>query len=281
MEMNACYAALMGAGKKLPAASGGLSEDTKWLLGGMIGLATIVIAMAGIVSVQISVQISGVNARIDDLNARIDDLRTDVKGLDARLRAVEVALGRLDPGFHPAPGTAERPSAPPAAAVPQTEAGQRRDSRASRPAPAAGTGAIGAEALAAGGRAARAGGREAPAGRRARSDRDCGAGSEGPLHRSRTRLLTGRTGFCSPQRLSPSGKFQPCATLRQGWRVARQPSGCTECARQLQGLLRTLIPLAADSTAADPFRPHGPSTQGIWYEPGLAVGALVVVPRVS
>ena len=155
MEMNACYAALMGAGKKLPDASGGLSEETGWLLGGMIGLATIAIAMAGIVSVQISVQISGVNARIDDLNARIDNLReevrrdisslrTDIKALDARLRAVEVALGRLDPGFQPAPGPAETSFAPPAAAVPQTEAGQRRDSRASRPAPAAGTGAIGA-----------------------------------------------------------------------------------------------------------------------------------------
>ena len=44
--------------------------------------------------------IGGVNTRIDDLdaslNTRIDDLRADVRGLDTRLRAVEVALGKVD-----------------------------------------------------------------------------------------------------------------------------------------------------------------------------------------
>ena len=87
------------------------SNDTRWVIG------TIIVA-AGL----LSAQISGVNTRIDDVNAnltaRIDDvnanltaqidnvninlsaqidvLRDDMRGLDGRLRAVEVAFGKVD-----------------------------------------------------------------------------------------------------------------------------------------------------------------------------------------
>ena len=87
------------------------SNDTRWVIG------TIIVA-GGL----LSAQISGVNTRIDDVNAnltaRIDDvnanltaqidnvninltaqidvLRDDMRGLDGRLRAVEVAFGKVD-----------------------------------------------------------------------------------------------------------------------------------------------------------------------------------------
>ena len=76
------------------------SNDTRWVIG------TIIVA-AGL----LSAQISGVNTRIDDvdanltaqidnvninLTAQIDVLRDDMRGLDGRLRAVEVAFGKVD-----------------------------------------------------------------------------------------------------------------------------------------------------------------------------------------
>ena len=76
------------------------SNDTRWVIG------TIIVA-AGL----LSAQISGVNTRIDDVNAnltaqidnvninltaQIDVLRDDMRGLDGRLRAVEVAFGKVD-----------------------------------------------------------------------------------------------------------------------------------------------------------------------------------------
>ena len=106
-----------------------VSSDAKWIIGTMGGL---VIAVAGL----LSAQISGLNTRIDDLdtrlntrideldarlntrideldarlsariddtNTRIDELRADVRELraalvrvDERLDAVEVAAGRID-----------------------------------------------------------------------------------------------------------------------------------------------------------------------------------------
>ena len=84
-----------------------MSNDTKWIIGTAVVLGGL-----------LSAQIAGVNTRIDDLNARIDDLRTDltariddlrtelttrmdrlegrIDGMDERLRAVEVALARVD-----------------------------------------------------------------------------------------------------------------------------------------------------------------------------------------
>ena len=106
-----------------------MSTDAKWIIGTMGGL---VIAVAGLLSAQINglntriddldarlntriddldarlnTRIddldTSLNARIDDMNARIDELRADIRELradhvrfDARLDAVEVAVGRLD-----------------------------------------------------------------------------------------------------------------------------------------------------------------------------------------
>jgi len=106
-----------------------VSTDAKWIIGTMGGL---VIAVAGLLSAQINglntriddldarlntriddldarlnTRIddldTSLNARIDDMNVRIDELRADIRELradhvrfDARLDAVEVAVGRLD-----------------------------------------------------------------------------------------------------------------------------------------------------------------------------------------
>ena len=106
-----------------------MSTDAKWIIGTMGGL---VIAVAGLLSAQINglntriddldarlntriddldarlnTRIddldTSLNARIDDMNVRIDELRADIRELradhvrfDARLDAVEVAVGRLD-----------------------------------------------------------------------------------------------------------------------------------------------------------------------------------------
>ena len=70
-----------------------MSTDTKAIIGTIVGTGLVV---AGL----LSAQIAGLNTRIDDLdaslNTRIDDLRDDVRGMDARLRAVEVALAKVD-----------------------------------------------------------------------------------------------------------------------------------------------------------------------------------------
>ena len=66
-----------------------MSSDTKWIIGTIVPA---ILVVAGL----LSVQISGVNARIDDLNSRMERLETDVRGMDARLRAVEIAFAKVD-----------------------------------------------------------------------------------------------------------------------------------------------------------------------------------------
>ena len=103
-----------------------MGNDTKAIIGIIVVAA---ISLGGLLSVQFSVQIAGVNTRIDDVNTRIDDLRTglidridtvktdlsneiatvkadlsaeiadirtDLRRLDDRLRAVEIAFGKVD-----------------------------------------------------------------------------------------------------------------------------------------------------------------------------------------
>ena len=74
-----------------------MSGDTKGIIGTTVGTLVVV---AGLLSAQISGQIGAVNTRIDGLRADVTSdfaaLRTDVRGLDARLRAVEGALGEVD-----------------------------------------------------------------------------------------------------------------------------------------------------------------------------------------
>ena len=102
-----------------------MSSDTKWIIGTIVPA---ILVVAGLLSAQIAgvnARIDDVNARIGDVNARIDTLRTDVnariddvnaridalradlkgeiavlrddlRSMDARLRAVEVAFGKVD-----------------------------------------------------------------------------------------------------------------------------------------------------------------------------------------
>jgi len=66
-----------------------MSSDTKWIIGTIVPA---ILVVAGL----LSVQISGVNARIDDLSSRMERLETDVRGMDARLRSVEIAFAKVD-----------------------------------------------------------------------------------------------------------------------------------------------------------------------------------------
>ena len=95
-----------------------MSSDTKAIIGTIVAVA---VSLGGL----LTVQFSGINARFDDVNARIDDLRTDLtariddvrtdlttrieavelnltgvrtdlRRVDDRLRAVEIAFGKVD-----------------------------------------------------------------------------------------------------------------------------------------------------------------------------------------
>ncbi|MCE2513780.1 MAG: hypothetical protein J4F37_01985 [Acidobacteria bacterium] len=66
-----------------------MTNDTRWIIGTIVPA---ILVVAGL----LSVQIAGVNSRIDDLNGRLQRLETDVRSMDDRLRAVEVAFGKVD-----------------------------------------------------------------------------------------------------------------------------------------------------------------------------------------
>ena len=96
----------------------GMSTDTKAVIGTIVGTGLVI---AGLLSAQIagvnarvddvrtdlSAQIAGVDTRIDDVRADMRDMRADMRAdmrdiraslerFDARLDAVEVALGKVD-----------------------------------------------------------------------------------------------------------------------------------------------------------------------------------------
>ena len=58
-----------------------MSNDTKWVIGTVITLAGV---LAGLMLAQFS-----------SVNGRIDDLRSDIRGIDARLRTVEIGLAEV------------------------------------------------------------------------------------------------------------------------------------------------------------------------------------------
>ena len=95
-----------------------MSTDTKAIIGTVVAAA---VSLGGL----LSMQLAGVNTRIDDVNTRIDDVRTelidridalrtelidridaveanlsevrnDLRRMDDRLRAVEIAFGKVD-----------------------------------------------------------------------------------------------------------------------------------------------------------------------------------------
>ena len=67
----------------------GVSSDTKAIIGTSVGTGLVV---AGL----LSAQIAGLNTRVDDIRADLRDMRSSMERFDARLDAVEVALGKLD-----------------------------------------------------------------------------------------------------------------------------------------------------------------------------------------
>ncbi len=97
-----------------------MSTDTKAIIGTIVGTGLV---MAGLLSAQISIGNASLNTRIDDVNNRIDDVidgmhrrmdRIEVRldRFDERLRAVEIAFGKIDQRLE----TLERailPTAPP------------------------------------------------------------------------------------------------------------------------------------------------------------------------
>ena len=69
-----------------------MSNDTKWIIGTIVPALLVV---AGLLSMQIAGVSTSLNARIDDMNSRLARLETEVRSLDARLRAVEITLGKV------------------------------------------------------------------------------------------------------------------------------------------------------------------------------------------
>ena len=72
-----------------------MSSDTKWVIG-------TVVTLAGVLSGLMLAQFSGVNGRIDDLRSvvrgmdeRLRVVEVEVRGMDERLRAVEVELAEV------------------------------------------------------------------------------------------------------------------------------------------------------------------------------------------
>ena len=117
-----------------------MSSDTKAIIGTIIATGLV---LAGL----LSAQIAAINGRIDDLIGRISRLETDVGSMDARLRGVEIAFGKLDQRIphhraggparaHPGPiAPTERRLAAPLGAQPDHSRSPRR-STAQTPSPA-------------------------------------------------------------------------------------------------------------------------------------------------
>ena len=61
------------------------SRDTQWVFGVIVAAVVI-----------LSTQNAGVHRRIDDLAAVVSGLRADLAEIDDRLRAVEIAFGKVD-----------------------------------------------------------------------------------------------------------------------------------------------------------------------------------------
>ena len=61
------------------------SRDTQWVIGVIVAAVVI-----------LSTQNAGVHRRIDDLAAVVSGLRADLAEIDDRLRAVEIAFGKVD-----------------------------------------------------------------------------------------------------------------------------------------------------------------------------------------
>lgn len=66
-----------------------MSSDAKWIVGTGVAIITAIVASAVAVIAVVVTMIGDVRADLRDVNARLD-------GFDSRLRAVEVAFGKVD-----------------------------------------------------------------------------------------------------------------------------------------------------------------------------------------
>ena len=92
-----------------------MSTDTKWIVGTGVAIILSVVgtgvALGGLLSIQFDARFDDVNVRIDDLradltaemaavkadlSAEIAVVRDDLRRMDDRLRAVEIAFGKVD-----------------------------------------------------------------------------------------------------------------------------------------------------------------------------------------
>ena len=95
-----------------------MSTDTRWIVGTGAAIILSVVGTGVALGGLLSVQFTAIDARFDDVNARIDDLRADLtaeiaavkadlsgeiavvrddlRRMDDRLRAVEIAFGKVD-----------------------------------------------------------------------------------------------------------------------------------------------------------------------------------------
>ena len=87
-----------------------MSEQSKWTVGSAIGLGLLLLALSANFNARLddqSAQMAGLRAEMAGLRAEMADLRADVTGqiadlradvrrLDDRLRAVEIAFGKVD-----------------------------------------------------------------------------------------------------------------------------------------------------------------------------------------
>ena len=87
-----------------------MSEQSKWTVGSALGLAVLLLALFA----NFNARFDDMAARLDDFSARLDDMqaqiaalraefraefrdiRADIRRLDDRLRAVEIAFGKVD-----------------------------------------------------------------------------------------------------------------------------------------------------------------------------------------
>ena len=85
----------------------GMSTDTKWIVGTGAAIILSVVGTGVALGGLLSVQFAAIDARFDDLRAdlaavkadltaEIAVVRDDVRRMDDRLRAVEIAFGKVD-----------------------------------------------------------------------------------------------------------------------------------------------------------------------------------------
>ena len=80
-----------------------MTRDTWAIIGTMVTIGSIIVALGAIAinqNSQLNTRISDLrdemNIRFTDLDGDVDNLRTDVRQMGERLRAVEIAFGKVD-----------------------------------------------------------------------------------------------------------------------------------------------------------------------------------------